>query len=56
MGNAKKSTLKLLIQSLIVFGAIAAVMYAMGLMETFGTIAFFITVLIATLMVIVIFL
>ena len=56
MGNAKKSMLKLTLQSLIVFGAIAAVMYTMGLLETFGTIAFFITALVVTLLVIIIFL
>lgn len=56
MGNTKKSTLKLTTQSLIVFGAIVAVMYTMGLLETFGAIAFFITALVVTLMVVVIFL
>ena len=56
MGNAKKSTLKLIIQSLIVSALIAAVMYFMGLSETFGIIGFVITVLIVTLLIIVIFL
>ncbi|GEM_PF-5775297 len=35
MGSAKKSPLKLITQSLIVFAFIAAVMYFMGLSETF---------------------
>lgn len=56
MGNTKKSKLKLITQSLIVFGAIVAVMYTMGLLETFGAITFFITALVVTLMVVVIFL
>ena len=56
MGNAKKSTLKLILQSLIVFGTVAAVMYFMGLLETFGIIGFFLTALIVTLMIIFIFL
>lgn len=56
MGNTKKTTLKLMIQSLIVFGVIAAILYFMGLLETFGIIGFFITVFIATLVIVFIFL